>query len=115
MSEIRDSGKADSPVPSVPARPFQRLFSWRVMSRWLFVLACLATLTGLLYAVENWRGKRAWEKCRRDLEARSEVLDWSAFIRGVVREEVLGRCFPGRAIQVARDQCTFQPCAAAGC
>jgi hypothetical protein len=87
MSEIRDSGKADSPVPSVPARPFQRLFSSRVMSRWLFVLACLATLTGLLYAVENWRGKRAWEKCRRDLEARGEVLDWSAFIPAPVPDD----------------------------
>ena len=48
------------------------------MSRWLFVLACLATLTGLFYAVENWRGKRAWEKCRRELEAKGEVLDWNA-------------------------------------
>ena len=39
------------------ARFFRWLFSWRVMRRGLFALACLATLTGLLYAMENWRGK----------------------------------------------------------
>ena len=87
MSEIRDSGKADSPVPSVPARPFQWLFCWRAMRRWLFVLACLATLTGLFYAVENWRGKRAWEKCRRELEAKGEVLDWDAYIPAPAADE----------------------------
>jgi hypothetical protein len=50
-------------------------------------LACLATLTGLFYAVENWRGKRAWEKCRRELEAKGEVLDWNAFIPAPVPDE----------------------------
>ena len=55
--------------------------------RWLFVLACLATLTGLFYAVENWRGKRAWEKCRRELEAKGAVIDWNAFIPAPVPDE----------------------------
>ena len=50
-------------------------------------LACLATLTGLFYAVENWRGKRAWEKCRRELEAKGEVLDWNAYIPAPVPDE----------------------------
>src|ERR1035437_2927285 len=68
-------------------RLFRWLFSWRVMRRWLFVLACLATLTGLFYAVENWRGKRAWEKCRRELEAKGEVLDWNAFIPPPVADD----------------------------
>ena len=57
------------------------------MRRWLFVLACLATLIGLFYAVENWRGKRAWEKCRRELEAKGEVLDWNAYIPAPVPDE----------------------------
>ena len=71
--------------------PFERyiraLFSWRGMRRCLFVLACMATLIGLFYAVENWRGKRAWEKCRRELEAKGEVLDWNAYIPAPVPDE----------------------------
>ena len=61
------------------------------MRRWLFAVVCLATLIGLFYAVEDWRGKRAWEKCRRELEAKGAVLDWNAFIprAGAGRAEYL--------------------------
>ena len=69
------------------ARFFRWLFSGRMMRRGLFVLACLATLTGLLFAVENWRGKRAWEQCRRELEAKGEVLDWNAYTPEPVPDE----------------------------
>jgi len=58
-----------------------------VLRRGLFVLACLATLTGLFYAVENWRGKRAWEQCRREQEAKGEVLDWNALIPAPVPDD----------------------------
>ena len=54
---------------------FKWFSSWQVMRRRLFVLACLATLIGLFYAVENWRGKRAWEKCRRELEAQGYLRE----------------------------------------
>ena len=37
-------------------------------------------LIALFYAEEDWRGKRAWEKCKRELEAKGEVLDWNAYI-----------------------------------
>ncbi|MCX6926378.1 MAG: hypothetical protein NT154_24700 [Verrucomicrobia bacterium] len=57
------------------------------MRRWLFGLACFATLAGLFYAVENWRGKRAWERCRRELEAKGEVLDWNVYIPAPVPDE----------------------------
>ena len=57
------------------------------MRRGLFLLACLVTLTGLFYAVENWRGKQAWEKCRREQEAKGEVLDWNALIPAPVPDE----------------------------
>lgn len=69
------------------SRFFRWLFSGRVMRRGLFVLACLATLTGLFYAVENWRGKRAWERCRREQEAKGEVLDWNALIPAPVPDD----------------------------
>jgi hypothetical protein len=54
------------------------LFSRRVLVRFAFVLACLATVVGLFYAVENWRGHRAWNKYRRELEARGVPLDFTA-------------------------------------
>jgi hypothetical protein len=43
-------------------------------------VACLSTLIAAFYTVENWRGKRAWERCKRTLEAKGEVLDWNAYI-----------------------------------
>lgn len=54
--------------------------TWRAARRVLVSLAVLATLTAIFYAEENWRGQRAWDKCKRELEAKGEVVDWSAFI-----------------------------------
>src|ERR1035437_8115360 len=87
MNDIQASARKPGPAEEGLRRFCRWLFRWRVMRRWLFVLACLATLTGLFYAVENWRGKRAWEKCRRELEAKGEVLDWSALIPAPVPDE----------------------------
>src|ERR1035437_5685636 len=87
MNDIRASARKPGPAEEGLRRFCRWLFCWRVMRRWLFVLACLATLTGLFYAVENWRGKRAWEKCRRELEAKGEVLDWNAFIPPPVADD----------------------------
>jgi hypothetical protein len=56
--------------------PLNRLFSWRLARRVLIGVAVLATLVAAFYTEENWRGKRAWEKCRRELEARGAVFDW---------------------------------------
>src|ERR1017187_9019990 len=87
MNTTQNSEGERGHAPGVFARFFRWLFSWRVMFRCLFVLACLATLTGLFYAVENWRGKRAWEKCRRELEAKGEALDWNALIPAPVPDD----------------------------
>ncbi len=51
------------------------LCCWPNFKRFLFVAACLVTLVAMAYAVENWRGKRAWENYKRDQEAKGEVLD----------------------------------------
>jgi hypothetical protein len=51
------------------------------------VLACLATLIAVFYAEEDWRGKRDWEKCRRELEAKGAVFDWNTFIPGPVPDK----------------------------
>ena len=53
----------------------------------VFGFACCATLIGLLYAAENWRGKRAWERCRRELEAKGAVLNWNVFIPSPVSDD----------------------------
>src|ERR1041384_1470771 len=52
---------------------------------------CLLVLGGALialyYAEENWRGKHAWEVCRRQLEAQGASLDWSDYIPAPVPDE----------------------------
>ncbi len=56
------------------------LCCWRNLRRTLIGLAVLATLIAIFYAEEDWRGKRAWENCKRELEAKGMVLDWDKFI-----------------------------------
>jgi hypothetical protein len=60
---------------------------WRILRRILIALATLATLIAILYAEEDWRGKRAWENYQRELEAKGEVLDWNAYIPAPVPDD----------------------------
>ncbi len=53
---------------------------WQLLRRGLIGLAALVTLIAIFYAEENWRGKRAWENCKRELEAKGAVLDWNKYI-----------------------------------
>ncbi len=50
------------------------------MRRILITLAVLATLFAIFYTEEDWRGGRAWQSYKRELEAEGAVLDWSAYI-----------------------------------
>ena len=52
----------------------------RITQRVLVGLAIFATLIAIFYTEEDWRGKRAWENCKRELEAKGAVLDWDKFI-----------------------------------
>jgi len=61
-------------------RLIDRLSSWKTIRRSLIVVVGMATVIALFYTIENWRGKRAWEQCKRGLEARGITLDWSAYI-----------------------------------
>jgi hypothetical protein len=72
----------DSPNLSKSAenRPTPRHWPRRI----LFLAACLATLVALFYTMENWRGKRAWERCRRELEAGGANFDWKLLVPGPV-------------------------------
>ena len=63
------------------------LFCWRNFRSFLFGLACLATLIALLYAEEDWRGKHAWEKFKREWEAKGEKFDRASVVPPAVPEE----------------------------
>src|SRR5258705_10157865 len=74
-----DMTEANSPSMwerSTLVRFFRWLFSWRGVRRILIVLAWTATIIALLYAEENWRGRRKWNTTRKQLEARGEQLDF---------------------------------------
>jgi hypothetical protein len=68
-------------------RFWNSLFTWRSARRALVGLAIFATLLAIFYAEENWRGKRAWENCKHDLEAKGEVLDWAPYISAPIPDE----------------------------
>jgi hypothetical protein len=69
-------------VVSIPAfilawiPPLRRLFSWLLRRRFL-VLGCLVTLVALFYAIEDWRGRRAWQNYKSAWEAKGERFDWA--------------------------------------
>jgi hypothetical protein len=65
------------------------ILAWIPPVRWLFVrllrrrflaLGCLVTLVALFYAVEDWRGRRAWQDYKLVREAKGERFDMASFI-----------------------------------
>ena len=60
---------------------------WRILRRILIGIVVLATLVAILYAEEDWRGKRAWENYRHELEAKGEKFDWQAFVPPTVPDD----------------------------
>jgi len=52
----------------------------RNFKRFLFGLACSATLIALFYAEEDWRGKHDWEKFKREWKAKGERFDWQSIV-----------------------------------
>src|SRR5207253_373589 len=74
MSESENFSSALKP-PTAP-----RSVRWRRARRILICLAVFITLIAVFYTEENWRGKRAWENCKRELEAKGAVLDWNAYV-----------------------------------
>ncbi|MDB6027187.1 MAG: hypothetical protein JWM68_3410 [Verrucomicrobiales bacterium] len=45
------------------------------------------SVAALFYPVENWRGKRAWENYKKELEAKGESLDLDAFLPETIPDE----------------------------
>jgi hypothetical protein len=63
------------------------LCRWRHLRRVLFVFACLVTLIVLAYTEEDWRGRRAWQRHRRECEARGEEFSIAALVPPPVPDE----------------------------
>lgn len=58
--------------------------------RWRYVLTGLGVFAAtivLFYAEENWRGRRVWENCRQELEAKGARLDWAYYVPPPVPED----------------------------
>jgi hypothetical protein len=68
-------------TPNQPSR------TRRYLRRALIVLAWVVTLFALLYGVENWRGRSAWNNYRKQLEARGEVFDLKLLIPKAVPDD----------------------------
>jgi hypothetical protein len=66
--------------------PVRRLFVWLLGRRWL-ALGCLVTLVALFYAIEDWRGRHAWQSFKREREAKGERFDWAGMAPAPVRKE----------------------------
>ncbi len=52
----------------------------RNLQRFLFALACFATLIALFYAEEDWRGWHAWNQFKHQWEAKGEKFDFKDFV-----------------------------------
>jgi hypothetical protein len=69
---------------STTRRLLKWLFSWRTARRALISLAVFVTLLALLWTEENIRGKHAWEKFKREWEAKGERFDPASVIPAAV-------------------------------
>ncbi len=75
MNSNPTNGTVRTPARSATPR------SWWTWARGgLLAVAFLATAIAGFYTIEDWRGRRAWDRCRHELEARGEKLDWKTFI-----------------------------------
>jgi hypothetical protein len=66
--------------PSLKRRSFPWLFRWKFWRILLLIVAGLFTLIALFHAEENWRGKRAWESCKREMEATGVIFDFTKYV-----------------------------------
>lgn len=60
----------------------------KTLIRWLILSVMgLVTLVALAYAIENWRGQKAWQIHRREREAQGDLFVWSAITPPAVPDE----------------------------
>ena len=66
--------------------PVRRFLVW-VLGRRVLLVVSLAIMLTLFYAVEDWRGRQAWQQFQRDWQAKGERFDLASFIPPVVLKE----------------------------
>ena len=59
---------------------FNWLFSWKIIRGTFVGLAIVITLFALFYAIENWRGKHAWEVYKTAAVARGDELNLASLL-----------------------------------
>jgi len=76
-------------APASDAKPLPKKCSWRWRFFRFVVLSFfgLVTLFVLFHAVENWRGKRAWDKYRKEQEAKGVSFDFNSIVPPPVPDE----------------------------
>jgi len=77
----------EAAISPAKTSPPQRPVTWRVMRVALISIGALATLVAAFYTEENWRGKRAWENYRHEVESQGAVFDWSTRIPPAVPDD----------------------------
>ncbi|HSY17200.1 MAG TPA: hypothetical protein VK815_02660 [Candidatus Acidoferrales bacterium] len=72
------------PIPSSMLPPRRKVpEAHRPIPYHLFIwvpFCVVLLLVAVFYLEEDWRGKRAWEQCKSELEAKGEAVDWKAYI-----------------------------------
>src|SRR5258706_8656310 len=74
-------------APSRTFGPLRWFCDLSLLGRGVVIIGALFGLICVFFAEENWRGKRAWETCRRELEAKGVQLDWQKFVPPPVPDE----------------------------
>jgi hypothetical protein len=74
-----------SPYPTFSK--IRAAFGWKFRRWCLLGLAIVTTLVALFYAVENMRGKRAWERYRAEQEAKGVKFDLLAHVPAPVPDD----------------------------
>jgi hypothetical protein len=72
--------RSDAPSDRGHRTAFGRLVGWVAGSRTACAFLVIGCILTAAYQEENWRGKRAWRVCKKELEAKGRRLDWDAFI-----------------------------------
>src|SRR5947209_1745934 len=85
-SAPESSGAATAGSRPHLSRPWGFFLRPSVTGRWLFAIGTFL-LVCLFFAEENWRGRRAWEICQRELKAKGVELDWRKFVPPTVPDD----------------------------
>lgn len=83
---------------------FRWICCWRNFRRFIFGLACFATLVAVFYAEEDWRGKHDWEAFKGQWEAKGERFDRDSVVPQPVPDD---ENFAMSPVWIAEDKSAF--------